>query len=363
MDALPAQQPGRSVRSQQPPCHKTPQPHTTIDLYLKPVAKARQGQNDLRHYFRPVARANEARITASSRSNPQIEISPIQEVTNHADRTSEAQLPIRTLTIKGPSQSIIGTTDRQRADRRAPTKVPKHKHTSSAVLPKFDSYFDQENFPHSISPMAPRISDIMRHSLVPKPLNIRLPPLPAQASPTLSDVTSSPSSAGDPDTIFLDEERRDAPSFKQTYRSVHSRSDTNDSPISPLIALREPVSMSLNQRSNRPAALKSEAVPQLSGLKSTDSVIYFLPKFSPASDSSADGCEPLIRTKYPEQMKEELNRGSKKRANGCSSFNPAQNDKREAATEQKASTVSPGKHIFSLIKRLFANVHRSSTIL
>ena len=193
--------------------------------------------------------------------------------------------------------------------------------------------------------MAPRVPNVVRHSLVPKPLKIRIPPPTAEASRSPSQNTSSPSSVEDLDTASLDEERREAPSFMQTYSRVHSRHHTNDSPVSPLIALRDPSVNSLRHHRDRPATSRSNTAPKRLEPYPTDSVIYFLPKISPTSDSWADEREPLIKTTYPKPMSKAPIRDkskAKSRAMKLEDVSPAQIAKKKDALKEKDVTVSPG---------------------
>lgn len=69
---------------------------------------------------------------------------------------------------------------------------------------------------------------------------------------------------------------------------VHSRHhSTNESPGSPLVALREQSRGPLGEI-RRPAALRAKTVPQMEGRRYDDSVIYFLPKISPTEESEVE---------------------------------------------------------------------------
>ncbi|KAL9065684.1 MAG: hypothetical protein Q9161_008070 [Pseudevernia consocians] len=193
--------------------------------------------------------------------------------------------------------------------------------------------------------MAPRATDVVRHSLVPKPLNIKMPPPAAETSRSPSQTTSSPSSVEDPDAASLDGERREAPSFKQTYLSVHSRQHRNGSTVSPLAALRDPGPKPLRERMDRPGTLRSHTGPKLSDHYSTDIDIYFLPKISPTSDSSADEREPLMRTSYPKRMDKASTSNiskAKKPDVDPGSLRSTKVDRRKEALKDGAVAVSPG---------------------
>ena len=226
-----------------------------------------------------------------------------------------------------------------------------HKHANSAVLPRFDPFFDvTKEFSHSSSPMAPRVTDVVRRSLVPRPLNIRLPPPPpppppavvaaVETSPSRSETTSSPSTGADSDdTASLDEERdrRDAPSFKQTYSRLHySRQNTNEEgPVSPLTA-------PWRKRVERPVALRSRTVPLVEGPGSRDSVIYFLPKISPTSDESGDeGRDDFEEGGYPRLGKRVEAERVAVRVEDVG-YAEAEKKKRREGLERKDVTVSPG---------------------
>lgn len=348
MDTLPLRQIEKcDSQSQRPPFYKAGQSQTTIDLYLRPIAKAKQDQNDIRKYFLPVVKTKVTSDDDFSQSSAPAKM-PATPKSSHDDNGSaKCQTPARSPSLKSPAECTMTVTEGRQSSKRAPgnfVRASNHNHAKSAVLPRFDPFFDHE-FPHSTSPMAPRVTDIVRHSLVPKPLNVKMPTLTAETSRSPSQTTSSPSSAGDPDTASLDGERREAPSFKQTYLSVHSRQNTNDSPVSPLMALRDPSPRPLRRRIDRPATLRFNTVPTLSKPTFTDSVIYFLPQISPTSESSADEREPLIRTGYSKPVEKtsirdvfRAKRQAVKLENGIS----AQIDRRKIVPKERAVTVSPG---------------------
>lgn len=339
MDRTPTRRSKKASKPQQPSFDKTGQSQTTIDLYLKPVAKVKKGQNDIRNYFSPVTKKHA--IPDSLPSSP--------ERTYNDNSAANCQTPGPSPSLKPPAQGSMCIPESQQSDKKVPSifsGVRNHKHVNSAVLPRFDPFFDNEDFPHSTSPMAPRTTDVVRYSLVPKPLNIKMPPPPAETSRSPSQTTSSPSSVGDFDTLSLDgEEIREAPSFKQTYRTVHSRQNTNDSPISPLTALRDPSPQSWRQGVGRPATLRSKTMPQLSEPNSNESVIYFLPKISPTSDSSADEREPLINSSHRMPLDKSSIRAAwkgKKQAMKLEDAGPVYAERRVDALKERTVTVSPG---------------------
>lgn len=368
MDALPLRQAKipTSLYQQLPPA-KAGQSQTTIDLYLRPSAKVTQGQNDIRRYFHPVPRTK-----VSSNGETGKTSSPTKKPVMPTGTDGAAKIPTLGLSpsLRSAADSIPYLARNRMTAERAPgpfARLGNHSHSRSAVLPRLEPFFDNEEFPNPIAPMAPRVPDVVRHSLVPKPLKIRMPPPTAEASRSPSQNTSSPSSVEDLDTASLEEERREAPSFKQTYSRVHSRHHTNDSPVSPLIALRDPSVNSLRQYRDRPATLRSNTAPKRLEPYPTDSVIYFLPKISPTSDSSADEREPLIKTSLPKPMNKPSitdRSNAKSRAVKLQDVSPAQIAKKKDALKEREVTVSPGMQTPSaLISRITADVHRTPTIL
>lgn len=349
MDTLPLRQAKtQTSQSQRPRISKVGQSHTTIDLYLRPTAKVKQGQNDIRKYFPPVAETNVISNVENSISGSPVK-TPAPSKLNYDDNgATKCQTSALGARPKSPADNIISIPENRKSGYRAPDiflQPPNHNHAKSAVLPRFDPFFDSEQFPHSTSPMAPRVNEVVRHSLVPKPLNIKMHPPAAETSRSPSQTTSSPSSVGDPDTASLDGEGREAPSYKQTYLSVHSRQHTNDSPVSPLTALRDPSSKPLRQRTNRPAILRSNTAPKLIESYSSDSVIYFLPKISPSSESSADEREPLMRTSYQKPIEKASIRDifkAKRQAVKFEGVISAQIDTRKEALKEKTVAASPG---------------------
>ena len=283
--------------------HNKEHSQTTIDAYLKPVGKIEQGQNDIRRYFHPVAKTNASPDTEFAESSPLGKTRTASGRSHDGHNTTGRQMPgaFQSVKVAARESTALVPDIPPRPHGMAPA-IPvrpsiSHKHANSAVLPRFDPFFDTRDFPHSTWPMAPRATDVVRRSLVPRPLNIRLPPpppppvpLPVELSSSLSETTSSPSTVADSDIASLDEERkyRDAPSFKQTYSRVHSRQNTNESSISPPMALRDSSTGPWRKRVERPVTLRSKTVPQMGDPGSRDSVIYFLPEISPTDDGAGD---------------------------------------------------------------------------
>ena len=349
MDTLLLRQPKtQTSQSQRPQISKVGQSQSTIDLYLRPTTKVKQGQNDIRKYFPPVAETNVISNIESSISSSPVKTPALSKLNYDDKGAAKRQTSALGARPKSPADSITSIPESRKSGKRAPGiffQPPKHNHAKSAGLPRLDPFFDEEEFPQSAWPMAPRVNEILRHSLVPKPLTIRMPPPAAETSRSPSQTTSSPSSVGDPDTASLDGEGREAPSFKQTYLSVHSRQHTNGSPVSPLTALRDPSPKPLRQRTNRPAILRPNTAPKAIEAYSNDSVIYFLPKISPNSESSTDEREPLIRTSYPKPMEKPSIRDlfkAKRRAVKFEGVNSAQIDARKEALREKTMAASPG---------------------
>ena len=349
MDTSPSQQ---NKQPQQPPCHKKEQSQTTIDVYLKPIMKVRLGQNDIRNYFPTVAKTKVKPNGGFTKSNS-LEKVRATAGPNH-DHNGEIKYKMSGAkpNVKKPVENPRPIPARPEPNKKAPAipvRPPNHKHANSAVLPKFDTFFDTKDFPHSTSPLAPRVTDVVRHSLVPRPLNIRMPPLPppAEGSPSPSETTSSPSTVEDSDTVPLDEaeEHLQVPSFKQTYSHVHSHQDTtDDGPVSPLMALRDPYAGPWRNGMDRPAALRSKTMPQMSQPGCRDSVIYFLPKISPTSDESGDERTSLETTGYLREVK----KGKEERADlWFEGASPAQREKKreeekKKKEKEKDQTISPG---------------------
>lgn len=344
-----------SQRPQRLAFHKKEQSQTTIDAHLEPVAKTGQGQNDIRRYFHPVAKTMVSPGIEFAESNPLAKMSATSGRSHDGHATTGNQMPGASQSVNvaaGESMAFVPDIP-PRPQRKVPA-VPvrpsiSHKHANSAVLPRFDPLFDTNDFLHSASPMAPRVTDVVRRSLVPRPLNIRLPPppplpavpIPVEMSPSLSETTSSPSTVAGSDTASFDEERehRDAPNFKHTYSRVHSRQNTNEGPISPLVALRESSAGPWRKRVERPGALRSKTVPQMGDPGWRDSVIYFLPKISPTEDGSGDEGTALEEGGYP-RLKQ---KGQPESVDvGVENTCLARDEKEREVTKQKDMAISPG---------------------
>ena len=343
---LPMKPRGQADQPLRPTFHKAGQSQPTIDTYLRPIVKPKLGQNDIRRYFQPVIGSKSTQDQYVGGPNYPSDDTVALKASGNGKTAMKSETPSPSPGLKTPVASTASNSDSRAYGHKASGALPRppyHSHTNSAVLPRFDPFFDNEDFLHSTSPMAPRVTDVLRHSLLPKPLNIKMPPPPpVEMSRSPSETTSSPSSV---DTASFDEERREAPSFKRTYASVHSRQNTNDSPISPLNALRDP--NHLRQRIDRPATLRSNTMPQLSGSDYADSVIYFLPTFSPTLESSDDEREPLIGPKYTKQM-DDISSSSRHRpedwrqAARLDHAAPDEVNQRSGAPKQKTEKISPG---------------------
>ena len=342
METSPLRRTKNVVQPQRLPYHKKEHSQTTIDLYLKPISKNRHGQNDIRTYFPPVVKIDVnpySEITKSS--SPASTRGTSEPIHGHgatgcqtSDPSPSAKLPLEKVKqipdSLEPGEEVPGI----------PVRPGSHKHANSAVLPRFDPLFDTKDFRHSRSPMAPRVTDVVRRSLVPKPLNIRLPPPPppAQNSPSPSETTSSPSTVAESDTVSLDE-GREASSFKKTYSRVHSRQNTNEDPISPLITLRDSSVGSWRKRVGRPAALRSNTVPLMEGPGCRDSVIYFLPTISPTEDGSGDEGIDMESCGYPRvDDKDEGERLDVRYEN----ISPVHSEMKKVEMKQKDKIISPG---------------------
>lgn len=344
MDTSPLRQAKHTIQPQRLPYHKKAQSQTTIDFYLKPVTKVRQGQNDIRNYFPPVAKTKELQNSEFTNSSSVVKTRATSRPSHEHNDATQSQTSIPRPSAKVPVENIRSIPDGTRG-KTAPgvaIKPPYHTHANSAVSPNFVSLFDNADFSHSTSPMASRATNIVRHSLLPKPLNIKIPLPPAEENGiSPSQITSSPSSTGDADTASPDGEIREAPSFKQTYVSVHSRQNTDDDgPISPLMALRDSSLRPLNQRAERPGALRSKTVPLLSEQGYADSVIYFLPKISPTEESEAEEMRSVGKCRYPSSVEKVK---AEKQAVGSEEDRLGQMEKRGDAERQNAMAISPGK--------------------
>ena len=366
MDTSPVRQAKHAIRPQLLPHHKAKHSQTTIDSYLKPITKVRQGQNDIRIYFPSVAKTKVVPNSESTNSSSLVKTRATSGLSHEHNGATQSQTSGPSASAKVPVENIASIPDGPRPSKTAPgvaIRLRNYTHANSAVLPSFDPLFDNADFPHSTLPMAPRATDIVRHSLLPKPLNIKIP-LPPATEPGLSpsQITSSPSSAGDADTASLDGERREAPSFKQTYVGVHSRHNTIECPISPLMALRDSSLRALNQRGERPGAMKSRTMPLLSEPDYADSVIYFLPQVSPTEQSEVEERKPLRETRYPKSVKKAK---AEKTTRGVKDPGLGQMEKTGNEARQNAMTISPGKMTYIPHRRLgfIADAHRPSTVL
>ena len=366
------------------PFHKKEHSQTTIDAYLKSVANTGQGQNDIRRYFHPVAKAKVSPNGefAKPRSLEKTGAMSRRDHDDHGSIRGQKSGPSQNVKVAAAGESMTLAPDIPRRPHRMAPAVPvrppiTHKHANSAVLPRFDPLFDvPKDFPHSSAPMAPRVTDVVRRSLVPRPLNVRLPPpppppppapapLPGEISPSASETTSSPSTVADSDTTAsFDEEKqhRDAPSFKQTYSRVHSRQNTNEGPVSPLMALRDSSAGPWRKRVERPVALRSKTVTQMGEPGWRDSVIYFLPKISPTEDGSGDEGTELEEGGYPRLGEEAEAERVDVRVEDVSF---AEGKTKGEETKQKDVNISPGMrpHIPHGEKRFVADVDRSPTLL
>ncbi len=87
-------------------------------------------------------------------------------------------------------------------------------------------------------------------------------------------------------------------------------------------------------------------MPKLSEPYSTDSVIYFLPKISPTSDSSADEREPLMRASYPKRMdRASISDISEAQKADVDLGNPNSRkvDRKKEALKDRTVGISPGR--------------------
>ena len=337
----------KDTRPPQGPVNKPGRSQPTIDLYLRPIAKNRPGVNDIRNYFPPVktkGSSNGESSKVSSLAEIQEDPKPKHTEIVTTNLYSTASGP----NFKSPVKSKADVNKGHGQDERPPARsirVSNHNHATSAVLPGFDPFFNREGFLHSAPPMAPRVTDFVRQSLVPKPLNIKTPPPIAKTSKSTSQDTSSTSSARNPDAAALEEERREAPIFKQTYLSVRSRQNTDESLIGPLTAFPDSTPNSLSQNMERPIALRSNTTSKLGEAPYSDNIIYFLPETSPKSDQSADEREPSRKSGYPKRMdkvpiKEASN--TKKPTLDLGGSNPSKANGRKAVAIDGAVAISPG---------------------
>lgn len=333
------------------PPHKATKSQPTIDSYIRPVTRARHGQNDIRSYFPPVKSTAAIPGGTYSKSDSPRELPALSET--HHGKDAKLSTSRRSPSPESSINSIKSTPESQHPDKRDAgilLRPRKEHYVRSPLVPRYDSLFGDYEFPRSASSMAPREADVVRHSLVPKPLNIKPHPPPAETSPSPSQTTSSPSSAGISDATSLDGEvdgKREAPSFKQTYSRVHSRQNTNDGRLGPLTALPDPPSKNplRQQRMRRPTHLRSNTAPELLDPSSTDSVVYFLPTISPASDSSAENDEraPLmLGSGYPTPMPKASLGDAKRRVGKFEHGTTAQVGSRSDVLTMGEVAISPG---------------------
>lgn len=336
------------TKPHQAPVNKSGRSQPTIDLYLRPIAKNRRDMNDIRNYFPPTAKTKGSSNGQFGNSSSPKKIPENLKPTQAEDGTANLYSTASGPNFKSPTKSKACVFESHTQGENPParsTRVSNHNHATSAVLPGFDPFFNREGFLHSAPPMAPRVTDFVRHSLVPKPLNIKTPPPIAEASKSPSQATSSAPSARDPDTASFEEERREAASFKQTYLSVHSRQNTNESLIGPLTAFRDPTPKPLRHHMERPIALRSNTTSKLGEAQFSDNVIYFLPETSPKSDPSVDERETSRKSSYPKRMdKAPIKEASKtkKPTIDLGESRPNKANGRIAVAKDGAVAISPG---------------------
>ena len=331
----------------QTPVNKSGRSQPTIDLYLRPIAKTRRAANDIRNYFPPAVKPTGSSNGQSGNSSSPAKI-PGNPKPKHAEIvTTNLYSTASGPNFKSPVKSKANVIQSQGQGEKSPARsvrVSKHNHATSAVLPAFDPFFNREGFLHSAPPMAPRVTDFVRHSLVPKPLNFKTPPSIAETSRPTSQGKSSSSSAGDPDTASLEEERREAPIFKQTYLSVHSRQTTNESIIGPLTAFRDPTPKPLRHQMERPIAFRSNTTSKLGEVPHSNNIIYFLPETSPKSDES-DEREPSRKSSYPKRMDKAPMKDASKTKKPTLDLRESRPNKangRKAVAVDGAVAISPG---------------------
>ena len=337
------------TKSLQAPVNKSGRSQPTIDLYLKPIAKNKRTVNDIRNYFPPAVKT---KGSSNGNSGPPVRM-PGNPKPKHAEiMTANLYSTASGPNFKSPVKSeafVIESHDRGEKPPVRSTRVSNHNHATSAVLPGFDPFFNREGFLHSAPPMAPRVTDFVRHSLVPKPLNIKTPPAIAETSRFPSQATST-SSARDPHIVSFEANRREVPTFKQTYLSVHSRQNTNESLIGPLTAFRDPTPKPLRQHLGRPIALRSNTTSKLGEAPYSDNIIYFLPETSPKSDDSADEREPSRKSSYPKQMDRAPFKESTKNKKPTLDLRESRSNKangKKAVAVDGAVAISPGGQPFS----------------
>ena len=333
--------------------HKSGRSQPTIDLYLKPIAKNKRGVNDIRNYFPPAVKTKGSSNGQSGNSSSPAEI-PGNRKTKHAEIvTTNLYSTASGPNFKSPVKSKADVIESHGQGERPPARsirVSNHNHATSAVLPGFDPFFDREGFLHSAPPMAPRVTDFVRHSLVPNPLSFKTPPPIPETSGSSSQATSSTSSASNPHTASFEEKGREAPSFKQTYLSVQSRQNNNESLIGPLTAFRDPTPKPLRHHLERPIALRSNTTSKLGEAPYSDNIIYFLPETSPKSDQSLDEREPSRKSGYRKRMdKAQIKDASKtkKPTLDLRESRPNKTNGREVVAIDGVVAISPGGQPFS----------------
>ena len=351
MNTLPLRQSKPTSQPQQPPVPKAGQCQPTIDSYLRPIAKVRQGQTDIRKYFPPVAKTE----TISSGEFNNSRFPPVTTATPNPGQGDDRAAKSRTLdpswSPKSPADGTTSINESRQPGKGAPGVFVKARNTNN-VKPAVPRRSDHE-IPRSTSPMAPRITDVVvRHSLVPNPLNIKMYPPAVETSRPPSPTTSSPSSVDERDITSLNEERLEVPSFKQTYLSVHPRQHTNASPASPLTAMSDPSPKPLHQFLHRPTTLRSNTAPKFLELSSTDSFKHILPKISPASESSVDEQEPPMRSSYRKPMKKPPTRNifsAKRQPGKQENISPVQKNRTTDGPKDRDASVSPGMRTHSAL--------------
>lgn len=342
------------------PYHKKEHSQTTIDLYLKPIAKVAPGQSDIRNYFAPVAKTksspNSELTVSSSLIKTQATTQPSPNGNGATKRQSPGFSPIARVPVE--TTGSIPEMPARPANSAAPFTPQNHRHANSAVLPNVNPFFaNGDDFPHPVSPMAHRVTDVSgRHSLIPKPLNIRMLPVSPAAEP-MSEFSPSETTTPSPSSVdtasSLDEEKAwKAPSFRRTYLGVHDTGRrTGESPgSSPLVALRDRSrgTSGGSRRVERPAALRAKTAPQMEGrgyASNDHSVIYFLPKISPTEESEVEDVDYDVEGRGARRGRfEERVRGREdgRRGGRFEKVGEGQMERREDAVGQKDMGVSPG---------------------
>ena len=341
----------------QAPVNKSGRSQPTIDLYLKPIARKTRGVNDIRNYFPPAVKPKGSSNDQSGNSGAVAKI-PGNPKPKHAEIvTANLYSTASGPNFKSPVKSEACVIENHAQEEKPPARsirISNHNHATSAVLPGFDPFFNREGFLHSAPPMAPRVTDFVRHSLVPKPLNFKTAPPIAETSTPSCQATSSQSGARDPHTASFEEKRREASSFKQTYLSVHSHQNANESLIGPLTAFRDPMPKPLRHYVERPIALRSNTTSKLGEAPYSDNIIYFLPETSPKSDQSVDEREPSRKSSYPKRMdKAPIKEASKTKKPTLDLGNSRPNKANgKGVTIDGAVAISPGGQALFLIRQM-----------